>query len=281
MISAFINLCKKGRSAGIHLLLATQSLKGKAGGIDEVLGQIQTRILMKITAADGRFAVSDPEMAVRAAAKCTRRGLGCVDFNFGGGEELYFRNPHVDNDSYFFDIVRHNMVADGSATYLDEEPVIWKDEARNLESNPQFKRLEKNSRKILIGEPYALEHAVGFSFSRSKVDYVALASASSLQQLSILTSIAKSATSTCGSSINAIFIRNADAVLGESAIRSIFGSDTNQTRIVDGSQTSTTLNQCRADFQIVIAKHRGKNPLGGDRLVFSLPFKGRVGVGMG
>lgn len=248
VISAFINLCKKGRSAGIHLLLATQSLKGKAGGIDEVLGQIQTRILMKITAADGRFAVSDPEMAIRAAAKCTRRGLGCVDFNFGGGEELYFRNPHVDNDSYFFDIVRHNMVADGSATYLDEEPVVWTDEARSLKANPQFKRLEKNSRKILVGEPYALEHAVGFPFSKSNVDCVALVSASSSQQLSILSSIAKSATSTCGSSVSAIFIRNADSVLGESAIQSIFEPNTGETRIVDGSQTSITLNQCRTDL---------------------------------
>lgn len=246
--SALINICKKGRSAGIHLLLASQSLKGKAGDIDEVLGLIQTRILMKISEADGRRAVSNPDMASRAANKCIRRGLGCVDFDFGAGEEQYFRNPHVDNNNYFFNIVRHNMVADGSATYLDEEPVVWKDEARNLQANPQFKRLEKNSRKILVGEPYALEHAAGFSFSKSKVDCVALVSASSSQQLSILSSIAKSATSTCGSSVSAIFIRNTDAVLGESAIQSIFGPNTCETKIVDGSQASTTLNQCRVDF---------------------------------
>ena len=79
--TALINICKKGRSAGIHLLLASQSLKGKAGDIDEVLGLIKTRVLMQISEADARRAVSNSELAARAKAKCTRPGLGCIDTN--------------------------------------------------------------------------------------------------------------------------------------------------------------------------------------------------------
>lgn len=246
--SALINLCKKGRSAGIHLLLASQSLKGKAGDIDEVLGLIQIRILMKISEADGRRAVSNAEMASRAATKCNRRGIGCIDFDFGSGDERYFRNPHVDNNNYFFNSVRRFIAADGSSAYLDEEPVVWKDEPRILESNPQFKRLERSSRKILIGEPYSLDHAVGFSFSPSHVGCVALSTSAPKQQLSVLTSIFKSAAQTCNSSIKATFVRNSDSVLDDLAIQSL-ASAAGSSTIVEGSQVGQALTQLRTELQ--------------------------------
>lgn len=246
--AALINICKKGRSAGIHLLLASQSLKGRAGDIDEVLGLIQNRILMKISEADGRRAVQNAEVAARAAAKCTRRGLCCIDSDFGSGDERYFRNPHVDNNNYFFELIRRFKSADGSTLYSDEEPVIWKDEPRRLESNPKYKRLEMGSRKILLGEPYSMDHAVGFGFSKDRVDCIALAAGSAAQQVSFSLSIFRSAVRSCCRSISATFILNSDAVLDELAIESIAKSADHAVKIVPGSQCSQALAEVRAEL---------------------------------
>jgi hypothetical protein len=203
---------------------------------------------MKIAEGDARRAVADSEMAMRVVSKCTRRGLGCVDTEFGAGEERYFRNPFVDDDGYFFRAVLQYSRNDGSATLLDEEPVIWKDDPRQLQFNPQFSRLEKESRQILVGEPYSIDHAIGFALSRDRAELIAMASASPVQQLSILNSILESAAKTCSAAIRITVIRSSDAVLDSHQIKVLFKSRLGEVNIFEVPQISEALSGIRAGF---------------------------------
>jgi hypothetical protein len=243
--AALINLCKQGRSAGIHLLLASQSLKGKAGDIDEVLGLIQSRILMKISEADARRAVSNSEMATRAAIRCSRRGIGCFDTEFGSGEELYFRNPFVDENEYFFKLIQQHSSINAHECVALLQPVVWKDEPGDLHSNPLFSQLEGESRRILIGESYALEHAVEFSFSKTRAECIAIAGGSAVQQLSILNSIIASARQTCGASIRTTFIRNSDSVLDRRGVQSLLSGGLANEDVFEAPHIHKVLSDCQ------------------------------------
>lgn len=244
--AALVNLCKKGRSAGIHVLLASQSLKGKAGDIDEVLGLIHSRILMKISESDARRAVSDSAMAARAAATCTRRGLGCIDSDFGAGVERYFRNPFVNDNDYFFGAMAESASRDGSAVVLDEAAVVWRDEPRQLLENPRFAQLESGSREILVGEPYAVAHAAGFHFSREGVDGVAVAGGTAAQQFSVLSSILRTAAVSCSPAIRVIAIRNSDSALQRAEIERLAAGTPDDLKIFEAPEIRQALDMARA-----------------------------------
>lgn len=242
-----VNLCKQGRSAGIHVLLATQAIRGRSEEIGEVLGQVRTRVIMKAARSDALSATGNAEMAARIATFCTKPGQGCIDKDAGSGQETYFQNPRIrDDHSWFFARMSHQVETSGTRA---TSPVVWSDEAREIKDNSAYVSLPDQPRLILLGEPYSLAHAVGFRLSSERSDWIAIATDSPEQQSRIIFSIATSAMASCGDQISIDFVRSPDAVLNPQELQSLvsrLGSSA-RTRVLPGSQIAGALAEPAPD----------------------------------
>lgn len=80
IISLFVEILRKGRSYGIHLVLSTQSLRGIQADIGSMKGQIGNRIALLMDVQDSMNILSNDNSA---AANLSGKPYGILNFNGG------------------------------------------------------------------------------------------------------------------------------------------------------------------------------------------------------
>lgn len=193
--SLFDELLRKGRGAGIHFILATQSLYGR-GLSNSSLGQIQLRIVLKCRVEDSRLALGGYN-AEGQSLQLAQVGEGI--YNPDGGApsaNKWFRSPYMPpafreslckSIRNHFDQNSHGrsdsemFVFSGNEPPLFEESAPWKTKlARG------WRISSRTPAKVWLGDPIAIDSPIEVRFQQRRGRHLAVISQNIDEGLGIL-----------------------------------------------------------------------------------------------
>lgn len=154
-----VTLLKQGRQAGVHVMLATQSLRGKASDLDEALSQIHTRMMLKAAISDASSIYRSMPLAQQAVAYCGDVPGRCfVARDFGEKDGCGSTNPKNTDDRFFFNALESLTIDSPPPDHL--VPIVWSDEVGSLRDNYQFRFTRGSKLPWFLGVPYSADHAL-------------------------------------------------------------------------------------------------------------------------
>lgn len=164
-LESLVTLLKQGRQVGVHVMLATQSLRGRAGDLEAALSQIHTRMMLKAAMSDANSIFRSLPLAERAVAYCSKPGKCFMARDLGEQGGVNFTNPELkgDNDFFFSSLVSLARVAPPAEHLV---PIVWNDEVGSLRNNFQFRRMRGDIPAWYLGVPYSAKHALAVPLKR-------------------------------------------------------------------------------------------------------------------
>lgn len=154
-----VTLLKQGRQVGVHVMLATQSLRGKAGDLDQALSQIHTRMILPAAMSDANSIFRSMSLARQAVDYCSKPGKCFVSRDFGEKGGSGFTNPES-KDNRFFLSTLESLTTD-SPPAEHQVPIVWSDDVGSLRDNFLFRSMRGKKTPWYLGVPYSAEHALG------------------------------------------------------------------------------------------------------------------------
>lgn len=153
-----VTLLKQGRQVGVHVMLATQSLRGKAGDLDQALSQIHTRMILPAAMSDATSIFRSMPLAQQAVDYCSAPGKCFMSRDFGEKGGIGFTNPESKDNSFFFRTLETLTKNSPPAGHL--VPIVWTDEVGSLRDNFQFRSTRDSKAPWYLGVPYSAHHAL-------------------------------------------------------------------------------------------------------------------------
>jgi len=164
-LKSLVTLLKQGRQVGMHVMLATQSLRGRAGDLESALSQIHTRMMLKAATSDANSIFRSLPLAERAVAYCSKSGKCFMARDLGEQGGIDFTNPELKGDSDFF----FSSLATLASASLPAEhlvPIVWNDEVGSLQDNYHFRTMRGDIPAWYLGVPYSAKHALAVPLKR-------------------------------------------------------------------------------------------------------------------
>jgi len=153
-----VTLLKQGRQVGVHVMLATQSLRGKAGDLDQALSQIHTRMILPAAMSDANSIFRSMSLAQQAVDYCSKPGKCFMSRDFGEKGGSGFTNPESKDNSFFFSTLE--ALTTDSPPPAHQVPIVWSDDVGSLRDNFQFRSMRGSKPAWYLGVPYSAEHAL-------------------------------------------------------------------------------------------------------------------------
>lgn len=153
-----VTLLKQGRQVGVHVILATQSLQGRAGDLDQALSQIHTRMILQAAMSDAGSIFKSSTLAARAVDYCDRPGRCFISRDFGEKVGIGFVNPESRDNSFFFGAL--NALTMEFPVFEPRVPVVWGDEVGSLKDSFEFRSKLDGRISWFVGVPYSANHTL-------------------------------------------------------------------------------------------------------------------------
>lgn len=160
-----VTLLKQGRQVGVHVMLATQSLRGKAGDLDQALSQIHTRMILPAAVSDANSIFRSMSQAQQAVDHTNKPGKCYVSRDFGEKSGIGFTNPESKGNSFFFSTLESLTKYSPPTSHL--VPIVWSDEVGSLRDNYQFRSAHESRPLWYLGVPYSAQHALAVPLENS------------------------------------------------------------------------------------------------------------------
>lgn len=185
-------LVREGRSAGIHVLLASQTLTGAASLSDSIKGSIGVRIALKCSEADSRLILADDNPAARLLSRPGEAIYNATNGLIEGNNSFQVAWLADDQRDQYLQEVRRRAHAQG---YRKFQIVFEGNQPANIRKNHALKSVlvapvpPQPPRNLLawLGEPIAIKDLVTVTFKRQSSTNMLIVGTDELAALGMLT----------------------------------------------------------------------------------------------